>query len=32
VNLAIYERLGYVEYDRRAIGDAKIVYLRKPLS
>jgi ribosomal protein S18 acetylase RimI-like enzyme len=30
-NLALYERLGYVEYDRRRHGDACLVYLRKPL-
>jgi ribosomal protein S18 acetylase RimI-like enzyme len=31
-NLALYSRIGYVEYDRRAHGDARLVYLRKPLS
>lgn len=31
-NLALYERIGYVEYDRRSIGDAFLVYLRKPLA
>ena len=30
-NLALYERVGYVEYDRRSGGAAEIVYLRKPL-
>jgi ribosomal protein S18 acetylase RimI-like enzyme len=30
-NLALYERIGYVEYDRRLHGDALLVYLRKPL-
>jgi ribosomal protein S18 acetylase RimI-like enzyme len=30
-NLALYERIGYVEYDRRPHGDARIVYLRKDL-
>jgi ribosomal protein S18 acetylase RimI-like enzyme len=32
-NIALYERIGYVEYDRRAHGrDAdRLVYLRKPL-
>jgi ribosomal protein S18 acetylase RimI-like enzyme len=30
-NLAYYSRLGYVEYDRRVHGDARIVYLRKQL-
>jgi ribosomal protein S18 acetylase RimI-like enzyme len=30
-NLALYARIGYVEFDRRAHGDACLVYLRKPL-
>jgi ribosomal protein S18 acetylase RimI-like enzyme len=30
-NLALYARIGYVEYDRRATGGAHIVYLRKQL-
>jgi ribosomal protein S18 acetylase RimI-like enzyme len=30
-NLALYERIGYVEYDRRPVGDAHLVYLRKNL-
>jgi ribosomal protein S18 acetylase RimI-like enzyme len=30
-NLALYTRIGYVEYDRRPHGDARIVYLRKKL-
>jgi ribosomal protein S18 acetylase RimI-like enzyme len=30
-NLALYSRIGYVEYDRRQQGDARIVYLRKRL-
>jgi ribosomal protein S18 acetylase RimI-like enzyme len=30
-NLALYERIGYVEYDRRSHDGARIVYLRKPL-
>jgi ribosomal protein S18 acetylase RimI-like enzyme len=30
-NLALYSRIGYVEYDRRLHGDARIVYLRKKL-
>jgi ribosomal protein S18 acetylase RimI-like enzyme len=30
-NLALYSRIGYVEYDRRQHGDACLVYLRKPL-
>jgi ribosomal protein S18 acetylase RimI-like enzyme len=28
-NLALYARIGYVEYDRRAIGAGELVYLRK---
>lgn len=31
-NLALYSRIGYVEYDRRQIGGAGIVYLRKALT
>jgi ribosomal protein S18 acetylase RimI-like enzyme len=30
-NLALYARIGYVEYDRRPIGGARLVYLRKQL-
>lgn len=30
-NLALYSRIGYVEYDRRVDGDACLVYLRKKL-
>jgi ribosomal protein S18 acetylase RimI-like enzyme len=30
-NLALYSRIGYVEYDRRMHGDACLVYLRKQL-
>jgi ribosomal protein S18 acetylase RimI-like enzyme len=30
-NLALYLRAGYVEYDRRLHGDARLVYLRKRL-
>jgi|SRR5919106_3232468 ribosomal protein S18 acetylase RimI-like enzyme len=30
-NLALYSRIGYVEYDRRLQGEARIVYLRKSL-
>ena len=30
-NLALYKRIGYVEYDRRLHGGARIVYLRKEL-
>ena len=30
-NVALYERIGYVEYARRQHGDALLVYLRKPL-
>jgi ribosomal protein S18 acetylase RimI-like enzyme len=31
-NLALYSRIGYVEYDRRLHGGACLVYLAKPLS
>jgi ribosomal protein S18 acetylase RimI-like enzyme len=30
-NLALYSRIGYVEYDRRPLADARLVYLRKNL-
>lgn len=30
-NLALYRRIGYVEYDRRPVGVGHLVYLRKPL-
>lgn len=30
-NLTLYSRIGYVEYDRRDHGDARLVYLRKQL-
>jgi ribosomal protein S18 acetylase RimI-like enzyme len=30
-NLALYSRIGYVEYDRRLHEDARLVYLRKNL-
>jgi ribosomal protein S18 acetylase RimI-like enzyme len=30
-NLALYSRIGFVEYDRRAHGDASLVYMRKEL-
>ena len=30
-NLALYSRIGYVEYDRRLLGEARLVYLRKSL-
>jgi ribosomal protein S18 acetylase RimI-like enzyme len=30
-NLALYSRIGYVEYDRRLLGEACLVYLRKQL-
>jgi ribosomal protein S18 acetylase RimI-like enzyme len=30
-NLALYARIGYVEYDRRPLGAARRVYLRKQL-
>jgi ribosomal protein S18 acetylase RimI-like enzyme len=31
-NLALYERIGYVEYDRRSHGDFSLVYMRKQLA
>jgi ribosomal protein S18 acetylase RimI-like enzyme len=30
-NVALYSRIGYVEYDRRLHGEARLVYLRKEL-
>jgi ribosomal protein S18 acetylase RimI-like enzyme len=30
-NLALYSRIGYVEYDRRPIGETSLVYMRKQL-
>jgi len=30
-NLALYTRIGYVEYDRRLHGEARLVYMRKAL-
>jgi ribosomal protein S18 acetylase RimI-like enzyme len=30
-NLAIYSRIGYVEYDRRSLGAFSLVYMRKHL-
>jgi ribosomal protein S18 acetylase RimI-like enzyme len=30
-NLALYSRIGYVEYDRRSQGDFSLVYMRKYL-
>jgi ribosomal protein S18 acetylase RimI-like enzyme len=30
-NLALYTRIGYVEYDRRSHGEFSLVYLRKQL-
>jgi len=30
-NLALYSHLGYVEYDRRSLGDFSLVYMRKHL-
>jgi ribosomal protein S18 acetylase RimI-like enzyme len=30
-NLALYSRIGYVEYDRRSQGDFSLVYMRKHL-
>ena len=31
-NLALYARIGYVEYDRRSQGDFSLVYMRKQLT
>jgi ribosomal protein S18 acetylase RimI-like enzyme len=31
-NLALYSRIGYVEYDRRSQGDFSLVFMRKPLT
>jgi ribosomal protein S18 acetylase RimI-like enzyme len=31
-NQELYARIGYVEYDRRAIGDLHVVYMRKQLA
>lgn len=31
-NIALYARIGYVEYDRRSQGDFALVHMRKPLS
>jgi len=30
-NLAIYSKIGYIEYDRRSQGDFSLVYMRKHL-
>jgi hypothetical protein len=30
-NLALYSRIGYVEYDRRSQGDFSLVFMRKHL-
>ncbi len=30
-NLALYSRIGYVEYDRRSRGDFSLVFMRKHL-
>ncbi len=30
-NLTLYTRIGYVEYERRSFGEARLVYLRKNL-
>ena len=30
-NVELYERIGYVEFDRRPAGEGKVVYLRKQL-
>ncbi len=31
-NIALYAKIGYVEYDRRSQGDFSLVYMRKQLS
>jgi ribosomal protein S18 acetylase RimI-like enzyme len=31
-NIALYAKIGYVEYDRRSQGDFSLVYMRKHLS
>jgi ribosomal protein S18 acetylase RimI-like enzyme len=31
-NLALYARIGYVEYDRRSHGTFSLVYMRKQLA
>jgi ribosomal protein S18 acetylase RimI-like enzyme len=31
-NQELYARIGYVEYDRRSHGEARLVYMRKPLA
>jgi GNAT superfamily N-acetyltransferase len=31
-NLTLYTRIGYVEFDRRSMGDFSLVYLRKQLN
>ena len=31
-NLALYSRIGYVEYDRRSLGDFALVFMRKRLA
>ncbi len=31
-NIALYTRIGYVEYDRRSQGEFSLVYMRKPLT
>lgn len=31
-NVALYARIGYVEYDRRSQGEFSLVYMRKPLA
>ncbi len=30
-SLALYERIGYVEYERRDVGAGSLVFMRKPL-
>ena len=31
-NIALYTRIGYIEYDRRSQGEFSLVYMRKPLT
>jgi ribosomal protein S18 acetylase RimI-like enzyme len=31
-NIALYSRIGYVEYDRRSQGEFSLLYMRKPLA
>lgn len=31
-NIELYGRIGYIEYDRRSLGDFALVFMRKPLA